>query len=125
MLKKQCGLTLISWMIVIGLVGIQGVMAMRVIPVYLNFSSAKSIVDSIPGDPKASKMSPKKLRKYLVKRFKIDNLYALSKNTEAIKFEKKKTGLVLILKYEERGPIFGNLNFVASFDHQVKLTGAQ
>lgn len=123
MLKKQLGLTMITWMLVIGLVGIQAVMAMRIIPVYMNFNSAKHIMDSMPGDPKVRKMSPKKLRVYLNKRFKIDNLYSLSRNKDAIKFAKKKAGLTVILEYEERGPILGNLEFVVSFNHEVALVG--
>ena len=122
MLKKQSGLTMITWMFVIGLVGIQAVMAMRVIPVYINFNAAKHILNDIPGNPDARGLSAKKLRKYLTKRFKIDNLYALSENKDAIKFVKKKTGLTLVLHYEERGPIFGNLEFVATFDHEVGLS---
>lgn len=124
MLKKQLGLTMITWMIVIGLVGIQGVMAMRIIPVYMNFSSAKHILDSMPSDPKVRAMSPNRIRAYLSKRFKIDNLYELSRNKKAIKLVKKKEGLAVVLEYEERGPILGNLEFVVSFNHEVSLAGS-
>jgi len=121
MLKKQRGLTMISWMIIIGLVGIQGVMGLRITPVYLNFNSVKHIMDSLPGDPQVTDMTTKQLKKYISKRLKIDNLYELSRNKEAFKFVKKKTGLTLVLHYEERGPIMGNLEFVATFDHEVAL----
>lgn len=123
MLKKQRGLTMISWIFVIGLVGIQAVLAMRIIPVYINFNSVKHMMDGLPGDPEVGSMSKKKLRQYISKRLKIENLYDLSRDKEAFKFVKKKTGTVLVLHYEERGPIFSNLEFVATFDHEVNLPG--
>ena len=79
-------------------------------------------MNDLPGNPDASGLSKRNLRKYLSKRFKMDNMYELSKNKDALKFVKKKTGLTLVLHYEERGPIFGNLEFVATFDHEVTLS---
>jgi len=123
MLKKQYGLTLITWMLVLGFIGIQAVMALRIIPVYINFNAVKHVMDGMPSDPAVSKMSPKGMRKYLSKRLKIENLYELSGNKQAFKFVKKKTGLTLVLHYEDRGPIWGNLEFVATFDHEVSFPG--
>lgn len=124
MLKKQRGLTMISWMLVLGILGVQGVMAVRVAPVYMNYYSAKDILDSLPENKEAATMTPQNLRKLIGKRFNVNNLYSLSANTGAIKFEKKKAGFAVILQYEERGPILGNLEFVATFNHEVILTGA-
>jgi microsomal dipeptidase-like Zn-dependent dipeptidase len=123
MLKKQSGLTMITWMIVIGFIGIQAVMAMRIIPVYINFNAVKHVMDGLPSDPEVRTMSTTKMRKYLSKRLKIENLYDLSRNKEAFKFVKKKTGLALVLHYEDRGPILSNLEFVATFDHEVSFPG--
>lgn len=123
MLKKQHGLTMVSWMLILGFIGIQAVMALRIIPVYINFNSVKHVMDGMPNDPKVSKMSPRGMRKYLSKRLKIENLYDLSRDKKAFKFEKKKSGLTLILHYEDRGPILSNLEFVATFDHKVVFPG--
>ena len=123
MLKKQSGLSMITWMLVIALVGVQGVLAMRIIPVYINFASAQSIMDGLSSDPEASSLSTKKLKVYISKRLGINGLYQLASDKNAFKFVKQKKGLALVLHYEERGPIFGNLEFVATFDHEVALSG--
>ena len=123
MLKKQRGLTMISWMFLIGLIGIQAVMAMRIIPVYINFNSVKHMMDTLPSDPEVRGMSSNKLKKYISKRLKIENMYDLSRDKEAFKIVKKKTGMALVLHYEERGPILSNLEFVATFDHEILLPG--
>ena len=121
MLKKQRGLTMISWIVVIGLVGIQAVMAVRIIPIYMNFNSVQHIMDGIPSDPKMSKLTKQALLKNLKKKLKINGLYDLSRNKDAFKFAKDKTGNKLVVHYEERGAILGNLEFVVTFDHEVTL----
>ncbi|MDH5471455.1 MAG: DUF4845 domain-containing protein [Gammaproteobacteria bacterium] len=121
MLKKQRGLTAISWIIVIAFLGVQGMMALRIIPLYMNYNSAKSIMDNLVRDPDVAGKSPKEIKDILGKRLDINNLYILRNNKDAFKFEKAKKGLVLVMNYEERGPIFGNLEFVATFQHEVVL----
>ena len=121
MLKRQRGLTAIAWLVVLGLVGVQAIMALRIIPVYMNYNSAKSIVESMQTDPDVKGKSPKQIRGIINKKLEINNLFTLLEDKQAFKFQKSKSGIKLIMIYEERGPIFGNLDFVASFNHEVEL----
>ncbi len=121
MKRKQSGLSMISWMFIIGFLAIQIIVAMRIVPVYLNFHSVKSVMDSLPIDPELKGRSVKKIKKRLSKRLKIENLYELARNKEAFKFKKIKGGYNLTAHYETRGPIIGNLEFVVTFDHQVDI----
>ena len=121
MIKKQLGLTAISWLIVIGLVGIQAVMALRIIPVYMNYGSAKSILDSIRADPDVDSMTQKEIRRAISNRLQVNNLSNIAANKDAFIFSKTSDGLVLTMSYEERGPILGNLDFVATFEYEVIL----
>jgi len=119
MIKNQKGLTAITWVIVIGFLSVQGIMGLRVIPVYMNYGSLQKIMDALPNDSDAKGKTPKKIRQILLKRLNINSLYSLEKNKSAFKFEKTSDGLRLKAKYEERGPILGNLEFVATFEHEV------
>jgi len=119
--RKQSGLTMISWMVVIGLVGIQGVMALRIIPVYINYSTLKTVMDDIQNKPETKGMSGKQLNKSFRKRLKTNNLYALAKNKNAFKFKKIQGGYNVKADYEERGAILGNLEFVATFNYEVDV----
>lgn len=121
MIKRQSGLTMISWMVVLGFVAIQAVMALRIIPVYMSYSSVESVMDELAISAELKGLSGKKIDALFRKRLSINNLYELAKNKEAFKFKKIQGGYTLIAHYEERGPIFGNLEFVATFDHQVDL----
>jgi len=120
-MRKQSGLTMISWIVIIGLVAIQAVMALRIVPVYLNYNSVRTVMDELPQDPVVKGISVKKLNELFRKRLKINNLYALAKDKEAFKFKKAQGGYTLVAHYEEKGPIMGNLEFVATFDHEVVI----
>lgn len=119
--KRQSGLTMISWAIVIALIAVQGIMALRIIPVYLNYHSLKTVMDTLAVDQSIKKLGAKKISKLLRKRLKINSLYDLAKNKDAFKFKKIAKGYNLTARYEERGPIWGNLNFVANFEYEVDI----
>ena len=121
MMKKQRGLTAISWIIVIAIIGVQGLMALRIAPLYMNFNSAKTVMESLKTDPQVSGKTTKQIRTFLRKRLDVNGLYELRDSKDAFKFSKSKKGTKLVLHYEERGPIFGNLEFVATFNYEIEL----
>ena len=121
MIKKQRGLTAISWMIIIALVAIQGVMALRIIPVYLDYGTVKSIMNGLVDDPDVRGKTPGYIRSLLTKRLQLNSIYDLVKTPEAFKFQQLSDGMLLSVNYESRGPIYGNLEFIATFDYEVKI----
>ncbi|MFW2374169.1 MAG: DUF4845 domain-containing protein [Gammaproteobacteria bacterium] len=121
MRKKQSGLTLISWVAIISLAGIQLVFAMRIIPVYIDFATVKSIMNDVEKKPEFRSKSPRDILTYLRKTLSINNIYELQQQKDALKFKKTTSGLELHLHYEDRGPIIGNLDFVASFEYQILI----
>jgi len=120
-MRKQLGLTMISWIVIIGLVAVQAVMALRIVPVYLNYNSVRTAMNDFPNNPEVKGKSVKELNKLFRKRLKINNLYALAKDKDAFKFKKAQGGYTLVAHYEEKGPIMGNLEFVATFDHEIVI----
>jgi len=119
--KKQSGLTMISWAVVIAYLAIQGIMGLRVIPVYINYHSVKTVMDKLASDPTVKGLSSKRINKLLRKRLRINNLFALEKDKDAFKFSKIEKGYRLAAKYNEKGPIWGNLSFVADFEYEVEI----
>ena len=108
-------------MVILAFLAVQGIMAMRIVPVYINDGSVKTIMNDITQDPDVKGLSAKKLKELLKKRLKINNLYHLAKDKEAFKFSKIKDGYHLTAHYETRGPIFKNLEFVVTFHHEVDI----
>ncbi|MCW9048483.1 MAG: DUF4845 domain-containing protein [Gammaproteobacteria bacterium] len=122
MKKRQTGLTAISWMVVLAYLALQGILALRIIPVYLNYNTLQSIMDNLAVDPDVQGKGAKYISQVFRKRLKMNNLYDLSASKDAFKFKKIDKGFNLSIKYEERGPIFKNLNFVADFKYEVNIT---
>ena len=119
MIKKQRGLTAISWTIIIALVAIQGVMALRIIPVYLDFSTVKSIMKTVAEDNEARGKTPGQVRGMIFRRIQLNNIYGL--DDKSFKFQQLSDAMQVSVHYESRGPIYGNLEFIATFDHEVKI----
>ncbi len=121
MIKKQSGLTMISWMFILGLVAIQTIALIRVIPMYMNHNSLVQVMDNMQNSTEMRGATARKIQDTLKKRLKIENLYDLAGNKEAFTLKKNTTGYTLTAHYEARGPIYKNLEFVATFDHSVNI----
>jgi len=97
------------------------VAAMRIVPVYLNYSSVKKIMEEVKADSAARGAAPNQLIIMINKRLNINGIYDLQRNKDAFTYQKTKDGMNISLHYEARGPIYGNLEFVATFDYEVDI----
>lgn len=121
MIKKQSGLTMISWMFILALVAIQSIALIRVIPMYMNDSALAKILKDMENTTELRGASKVKIEQTLKKRLKIESLYDLASQKDVFKLKKNPTGFTLTAHYESRGPIYKNLEFVATFDHSVDI----
>ena len=125
MQKKQQGMTMVSWIVVISFLGVVAIAALNIIPSYLNFMSAKSILDKLAEDSVTRGKSAAQIKGMVYARFRTNNL----KNVDlkkALTLKNKgaaeRAGYVINLSYEDRGKIMGNLYFVTVFEHEVEIT---
>lgn len=117
--QKQRGITLIGLIVVMAVVGFFAFMAMRLFPVYSEYYSVASSMKGVAAEPGVANMEPHRVRDLLARRFQIS--YVESVKPEHIKITRDAKGYLLNIKYEVRGPLFYNLDFVASFDKTVDL----
>lgn len=121
---KQKGLTMVSWMVVLSFVGIVAVSALNIIPSYLSFFSARSILNGLQTDSAIRGKTPKDVRRLIIKRFGINNLHKIDLK-KSLTFKSQGVSgngaFTVIMHYEDRGKIIGNLYFVTVFDHEVEL----
>lgn len=120
MLKKQRGLTAISWMLIIGFLGMLSVAVIRITPVYIEYYSVKSILNKMVDDSTVRNKTPRQLKEIVNKRLSASYIDRVSADDVEIT-EGSSHHYKLDLKYEARGPIFGNLDYVASFEHHVEI----
>jgi len=118
-MKKQKGLTLISWLAIIAVVLFNAIIAMNVVPVYLNDHSVKSMMKGLETDTSLRGATPKKIKESVAKRLRINNVYSVTKNDIVIK--KSKNDYVITIEYEPRGKLVGSLDYIVSFKHQARV----
>ena len=116
-MKKQKGLTLISWLAIIGLLLFNAIIAMNVVPVYINDHSVKTLMQNLENDASLRGATPKKIKDTIAKRLRVNNVYSISKDN--IKLLKSKRGYVVSIEYEPRGRLIGSLDYIVSFSHEA------
>ena len=122
MKRNQHGMTLISFILILAVVGFFGYLAMRLFPVYSEYYSAVNDIKAVTQATGADKRSVDELNDSLYRRFQISYVDSidLKKHVKYVKQNDKRT---LKLNYEVRSPLMYNLDFVAKFDREFPLTG--
>ncbi|WP_395770541.1 DUF4845 domain-containing protein [Arenimonas sp.] len=123
MKRNQKGITLLSFLFVLALVGFFGFLFMRLFPVYSEYYSAVNDIKAVTQASGADKQALPQLKDSLYRRFQIS--YVDSVNLDKhIKLRTEKEGKkVLDLNYEVRKPLMYNLDFVAKFERSFPVTG--
>jgi hypothetical protein len=118
-MKKQKGLTLISWLAIIAVVLFNAIIALNVVPVYLNDHSVKSLMQNLENDSAVKGATPKKIKQIITKRLRINNIYSINKDHITIK--KYKNNYLITIEYEPRGKLVGSLDYIVSFKHEARV----
>ncbi len=119
-IKKQQGLTFISWLVILSVAGFMVMVGIKVAPVYLENYSVKTILNSVKNEPFSARKSVRELKGTIFKRFDMNNIRTLTYDDISIKREKSKT--TIRIAYEARKHIFYNVSVVMVFDESVELT---
>ncbi|MET0052396.1 MAG: DUF4845 domain-containing protein [Candidatus Thiodiazotropha sp.] len=118
--KRQQGLTLISWVVILIVAGFLTLVGIKVAPVYIENYAVKSILESLKTEPFAARKSVRELKNTILNRLDINNIRTLDGDSITIKRDKSKT--TIRIAYEERRHIIYNAAIVMTFDESVELT---
>mgnify|MGYP003507968424 CR=1 FL=1 len=122
MKRNQQGITFLSFVIVLAVVGFFLYIGMKLIPVYTQFYSANNGIKAMVQSPGANQRDLQSFRTELEKRFNISYVDTIDLKKD-IKMSNDNGAKQLQLKYEVRRPLFYNLDFVAKFDKSYDLSG--
>ena len=117
--RRQRGMTMISWMLVLAIAVFFLIVGMKLIPSYIEFYSIQGILEAVQQDKTMRDAPPAKIRESIKKRMKINSIYEFDPKNIVIK--KEKTGQIVIVAYEVRKNVVGNVDVVMSFKDQVSL----
>ncbi len=118
-MEKQKGMTLISWVVVLVFVGFQFMLAIKILPTFAEDHTIKTIWKELENDAAVVGLAPKRIKKHIMKKMKINNVYDFDMST--VKIKKSKGYYIVTTEYEPRGKIVGPLDFIVSFKHEAKV----
>ncbi|MBT2990776.1 MAG: DUF4845 domain-containing protein [Candidatus Thiodiazotropha sp. (ex Ctena orbiculata)] len=119
-LKKQKGLTTISWLVIIIVAGFLIYVAMKIIPVYIDHYAVKATLESVKNDSLSARKSKKEIRDMIMRKLDVNNIRHITRDHLSVKRSGKVTRINIT--YEERRPIVHNISLVMSFEEDIELT---
>lgn len=118
-IRKQQGLTLIGFGIVLVLAVFFAYVAMRLVPVYLEYHAVVGAMDTLQDDPMSARLSPAMIRERIMRSLYVS--YATDNIQKRHIDVKRKDGIQVRVAYEVRKPMMGNVDVIVSFDRTVTL----
>ena len=120
MKRTQRGITLIGFVIVLGLVGFFAYIAMKLVPMYSEFYAVKQAIKGLQQEPGIANRDPAKIQDLFFRRLYIS--YAENVKPEHVKIERVDGGWNMRVDYEVRKPLMANLDVVGKFSADEQLS---
>lgn len=120
-MKKQAGMTLISWVIVLGIIAFFATMAMRLLPMYQEYYGVVTVMEGMEREISTSKLTKKEVMSLLKKRFDTGYIFAVKKdNIEMLRGKNNVHVDKIIIDYEVRKPFIAHISLVGTFHIEAK-----
>ena len=120
MKRKQSGLSLVGFLVVLAVVGFAAYVGMKLFPMYQEYYSVQSAMKGLANEPGVADMDPAKVQDLFFRRLYIN--YSENVKPQNVKFERMEGGWKMRVNYEVRRPLVGNLDVVGKFDKTQVLT---
>jgi len=120
MKRNQSGMTLIGFIIVLGVVGVFIYMGMKVIPMYSEYFAVKQALKQMSQEGGISQQDPKRIKDNFFARLYVS--YADNVKPADVKLARKDTGYVMTVDYEVRRPLVANFDIVGHFNAEQVLS---
>ena len=117
--KHQQGLTFISLIFVLALIGFFVLLGLKIGPIYLNHSKVVSALAEIEKTPDIEEQSEAEIRGSLNKRFDIN--YVDDVTQDDIKVTRQNDYLKVAIEYEVVTKIAGNLSVLVEFNDVIEV----
>ena len=115
-MKKQAGMTLISWVIVLGIIAFFATMAMRLLPMYQEYFGVVTVMEGMEKEISTNKLTKQQVMTLLSKRFNTGYIFAVKKdNIELLRGKNNVHVDKIIIDYEVREPFIAHISLVGTF----------
>ncbi len=108
----------LGWTAIALMVGVIGLMGLRVVPLYLTYFQILDVSRALQRESGVAKKSKAELKNIVRQRFRQNNLY--DTKPTILKFSKNaRQQLIVHIDYEERVNLFFNIDLVVVFDKKL------
>lgn len=122
--KRSRGITLIGFLILLLVIGFFLYMAMRLVPVYVEYMGVVKSMEQVRAEPGSANRSPEEIRRSLNIKFDAQYVEASAFPPQSIQVVREGNAQSLRIRYERRVPFIHNIELLATFDKSVNLSGA-
>lgn len=119
--QEQKGMTFLGYAIVLSIIGFFAIMAMKLVPLYLEYQSVVRIMNNV-AEQASPQTPPNAVRQSIQKQFDVNNIKRVTGRDIVVRRDKGTT--VISVDYEARTKFAGQLWFLMVFDHSAMLRGA-
>ncbi len=116
---QQRGMSLIGMLLLMIVIAFAALIAMKVVPMYIQYYSIKSTVESIRKEPQLAQMSAQDIHNAIQKRFDIG--YVDNISARDLKIRNERNGRVLDLVYEDERELFYKMFVVLKVNEAIPL----
>ncbi len=125
-MKKQSGMTLIGWVIVLSIIAFFATLAMRLIPMYQEYYGVLQIMDGMEVELKNNNLTKQQTMLLLYKRFDIGYIHNVKE--ENIEISRGKNNLhvsKIVIDYEVREPFIAQIDLIGHFHTEIDVEQKQ
>lgn len=117
--RRQRGITLIGFIVVMGVAGVFAYIGFKLFPMYQEYYAVKSALKGLAEEPDIGNMDPARIQQLMMRR--LDMSYSSNVKKEHVKIERGDAGWVMTVQYEVRRPMIANLDVVGKFNATQNL----
>ena len=120
MKRKQAGISMLGFILILAVAGISVYVGMKVVPMYTEFYAVKKSLDGLTLEPGINNASPDRIRSLFFRRLYVN--YSENVKKEDVTIERIEGGWHMTVSYEVRRPMIANLDVVGNFVAEKDLT---
>lgn len=121
-MKNQRGMTLISWILILGIIAFFATVAMRLLPMYQEYYSVLQIMNGMETELKNNKLTKQQVMTLLHKRFNTGYVFSVKKdNIELSRGKNNAYVTKIIIDYEVRKPFIAQIDLIGHFHTEVDV----
>jgi hypothetical protein len=121
--KRSSGITFIGFLMLLAVAGFFAYLAMRLVPLYMEYMGVVKAMEQIRATPNSQNMSPEEIRKDLTLKFSLQYVDPTTVLPQDIQVLRQGNASTLRIQYERQVPFIYNIDLLAKFDKSVNLSG--